>query len=439
MRVRFNRIEAFLTWCANKVKDTVTPMSKGTLSKMFVKEQKLAYQPYYFSIYAPDDMLSDHIKKSTHSLDVQAKLMCLLSLPVDQEYFKALSQFATIKLDKFRRIIVYEHGETVVECEHRKFRTDKYKNFRETTENQQNESFGEISNQRSGTSTTSQTRQERKTQPLIANKPADVALLFPKHVITNNQQSTSSSPSSSQSAQYFSAHYDSQCDRQKNNGTPFNPHFSQHVEEEQHEFSYHSSWLNETSQSCINNNRIGAGKQSTQTLKNLETPRVSNPRFSENSDSASSISYNPRHQPIASTGEPLLAEILQKLELYFLYKCKPELMPLCLRIKEVKANEATFGQKIILPSTIKAFFEVPLRLMVATNIQEPIKVEQEEIQVQPLLLRDFFEDLKKQNLVEGLDIVIDSIQTRVGSQETISFTTIARVFLEIINNLALVC
>ncbi|EGT52456.1 hypothetical protein CAEBREN_10333 [Caenorhabditis brenneri] len=439
MSVRSDRIDAFLAWCVNKVKETVKPTPKGALSKIYVNEQKLGYKPYYFSIYASDDMLTDHIKKS-NSFDVQARLMCLLSLPVDQDYFKVLSQFATIKLDEFRRIIVYKHGETVIKCEHRKFRADKFKNLRETTEHQENGSVGASSNHGSdGTSTTSQAFHEAKTQPSMVNEPVDVAPVPPNRVFNNYQQSTST-PGSSQSAHYLSAHYDPQFDQYQNDGTTFNVLLPHNVKQEQHESSYRSSRTNETSQLGMRNNTIEEEEQQfSRPLENLETPRVSNPRFSEISDSTSSIVHTQRHQSKSSTGEPMLVEVLQKLEYYFLYKCKPELMPLCLRIKEVKANEATFSPNIVSPSTIKSFFEVALRLMVATNIQEPIKVEQEEVQVQPLLLRDFFEDLKKQNLVEGLDIVIDSIQTRVGSQETISFSTISRVFLELINNLALVC
>ncbi|CAL2048668.1 unnamed protein product [Caenorhabditis brenneri] len=439
MSVRSDRIDAFLAWCTNKVKETVKPTPKGALSKIYVNEQKLGYRPYYFSIYASDDMLTDHIKKSNHSLDVQTRLMCLLSLSVDQDFFKILSQFATIKLDEFGRIIVYKHGGTVIKCEHRKFRADKLKNSQETTEHQENLSVGASSNHGTGTSTTSQTFHEAKTQPPMVNEPADVAPVPPKRVFNNNQQSTSSTPESSQSAHKLSAHHDPQFDQYQNDGTTFNPLLSHNVKEEQHESSYRSSRTNETSQLDMGSDTIEEEEeQFSRPLENLETPRVSNPRFSENSNSTS-IPHTPRYHSIASTGEPILVEVLQKLEFYFLYKCKPELMPLCLRIKEVKANEATFSPNIVSPSTIKSFFEVALRLMVATNIREPIKVEQEEVQVEPLLLRDFFEDLKKQNLVEGLGVVIDDIQTRVGSQETISFSTISRVFLELINNLALVC
>ncbi|CAL2039214.1 unnamed protein product [Caenorhabditis brenneri] len=433
MSVRSDRIDAFLAWCTNKVKETVTPTPKGTLSKIYVNEQKLGYKPYYFSIYASDDMLTDHIKKSTHSLDVQARLMCLLSLSVDQNYFKILSQFSTIELDEFRRVIVYKHGETVIKCAHRKFRADKYKNLRETTEHQENGSVGASSNHGSdGTSTTSQTFHEAKTQPPMVNEPVDVAPLPPKRVFNNHQQSTSSTSGSSQSAHYLSAHYDPQLDQYQNDGTTFNSHLSQNVKEEQDEFK--------TSQLGMRNDTIEEEEeQFSRPLENLKTPRMSNPRFSENSDSTPSNSQTPQHQTRSSTGEPMLVEVLQKLEFYFLYMCRPELMPLCLRIKEVKSNEATFSPNIVSSSTIKSFFEVALRLMVATNIREPIRGEQGEVQFIPLLLRGFFEDLKKQNLVEGLDIVIDNIQTRVGSQETISFSTISRVFLEIINNLALVC
>ncbi|EGT52517.1 hypothetical protein CAEBREN_10004 [Caenorhabditis brenneri] len=334
-------------------------------------------------VFRSNEMLTDHIKKSTHSLDEQTRLMCLLSLPVDQDYFKVLTQFATIKLDESGRIIVYKHGDTVIKCEHRKCRVDKNKNLRETTKHQENDNVGASSNHGTGTSTAPKTGQEKN-----------------------------------------------------NNGTPLSSYLSHNVKEEQHE--HHSSVMNETSQLRMRTDPIEEEEEFTRPLQTFETPRVSNPRFSENSDSTSS-SYAPRPQSIISTGEPILAEILQKLELYFLYKCKPELMPLCLRIKEIKENEATFSQKIVSPSTIRAFFEVSLRIMAATNVREPIKREQGEVQVLPLLLKDFFKDLKQQNLVEGLGVVIDDIQTRVGSQETISFSTISRFFLEIIDNLALVC
>lgn len=374
MSIKNDRITDFLSWAADYVKEFQKPMTKGTLSKIFVREKQKTYHQYYFSMHASDQLLAKKIKESSHSLEVQAKLMCLFSFPVDTDFFKILQQFANIELDNFRRISIYEYGNTYFTATHRKPRAEILRNItrsgREAEEGDEMDVAEDDDDLEILDVTTLSTAQ---TSPQKSINPHDV-------------QSSSSMPITSAPLQL--------------------PTF-------------------------LIPNRLDFRLPGLLDSKDQARPRPADTPSTFNGESFSKD----------NTPRPLelgLVNVLQKLEYFFLYKCRPELMPLCLRIKEIKENQARYTEEIISDSTIKSFFEVPLRLMVAKKVENPIKNEY-VAQERPPLLMDFLTELKNNNIVGGLGEVVDDIIIKVGQSEKISYHTIAKTFMEIVDNLSMIC
>ncbi|CAL2038764.1 unnamed protein product [Caenorhabditis brenneri] len=386
------RLQEFLAWCVERVKVFTKPMTKGFLSKEYVRLHNPELIPYYFSVNYTDAYMIKGIKISNHSLEDQAKLMCLFSLPVDAEFFKILIQFANIELDGYMRITHYEHGTTVFGGTHKKPRAEKKKKKATSEENGQDlnggldedddiivedEDFDEIEILDSSTFKTP------------SNQTTNQSVEETIHNLFNNVSSTS---------QWMGA--DS---TQPTSSASFLP----------------------PPNSSSNQNWSDLLSSKTQNQSGLEVPKELTPN-----STITMKDFAPERSA--------LMDVIQKLELFFLYKCRQDLMPLCLRIKEFKENEANFSQKNIQASTIKSFFEVPIRLMVVRNVIDLVKMEHSTRDFK-IGVNEFLEDLKSHNIVEGLREVIENIQGGVANRETISYQTICFTFIDIVNNLAEIC
>ncbi|CAL2038775.1 unnamed protein product [Caenorhabditis brenneri] len=121
----------FIDFCANKLTNNPNmelPTTKSSLSGEFINEMKVPFsRNYIISAILKPHYLLDNIRKSSYPIDMQVKLLVLLSLPVDEEYFESLNNFLNIQLDEYRRIDQIECDGEVINFLHRRPQAQKRK------------------------------------------------------------------------------------------------------------------------------------------------------------------------------------------------------------------------------------------------------------------------------------------------------------------------
>ncbi|EGT42142.1 hypothetical protein CAEBREN_25540 [Caenorhabditis brenneri] len=139
-------VGSFIDFCANKLTNNPNmelPTTKSSLSGEFINEMKVPFsRNYIISAILKPHYLLDNIRRSSYPREMQAKLLVLLSLPVDEEYFEKrviscralcvteilrLNKAIKIELDEYRRIDQIECDGEVINFLHRRPQAQKRK------------------------------------------------------------------------------------------------------------------------------------------------------------------------------------------------------------------------------------------------------------------------------------------------------------------------
>ncbi|CAL2038777.1 unnamed protein product [Caenorhabditis brenneri] len=114
----------FIAWCHELLIDNPDfkiPCPRSILSDKYRIQHRIPKSHNHFTSNILKPMfLIESIKKSEYTKHMQAKLMCLLSLPVDEEHYDELTKEIHIILDPYKRIIQYHSEEEIRICRHRK-------------------------------------------------------------------------------------------------------------------------------------------------------------------------------------------------------------------------------------------------------------------------------------------------------------------------------